>query len=79
MFEWVLAVDVVDHDVLDESEELLINRFIELLVEVMVEVVGLGMAIVFGNVLEEGFYIAVINVADLCVWESLQLDRVDVT
>ena len=67
MFEWVLAVDVVDHDVLDESEELLINRFIELLVEVMVEVVGLGMAIVFGNVLEEGFYIAVINVADLCV------------
>ena len=67
MFEWVLAVDVVDHDVLEESEGLLINRFIELLVEVMIEVVGLGMAIVFGNVLEEGFYIAVINVADLCV------------
>ena len=62
-----MAVDVVDHDVLEESEELLINRFIELLVEVIVEVVGLGMAIVFGNVLEEGFYIAVINVADLCV------------
>ena len=67
MFEWVVAVDVVDHDVLEESEGLLINRFIELLVEVMIEVVGLGMAIVFGNVLEEGFYIAVINVADLCV------------
>ena len=62
-----MAVDVVDHDVLEESEGLLINRFIELLVEVMIEVVGLGMAIVFGNVLEEGFYIAVINVADLCV------------
>ena len=50
-----MAVDVVDHDVLEESEELLINRFIELLVEVIVEVVGLGMAIVFWNVLEEGF------------------------
>ena len=67
MFEWVVAVDVVDHDVLDENEELLINRFIELLVEVIVEVVGLGVAIVFGNVLEEGFYIAVIDFADLCV------------